>query len=543
MTACCNDVANLISSNPNLYLCSSNSNGYTFANNCKTSSANVDPTIVFRDDDTYYPQQRLSSTPRSEYRPVQYQTRVQPMSTSTPANGQPVYQPPSAQPGQTGTFQFNFGNPQDAVQVQIAQPGSSPQSNGIFQPTRQTQRPSNGQVSQYTVNGNSNDDDYNDDRVVVETGTPGYQATEFALNLFKNLDRSANDDTVLSPLLPQLLLSNLIDYASPVAKAQLKKTILLDPTQLASIVGKLDKISKSTVNTIETASANFVGEDVQLNNTYATDAGLRNVEVRRVNFNQPYVAARDANVWVSGKTHNLINEILSPSAISPYTRLLLANTIYFKGMWKYTFIESNPGKFESSPDSPRQLNKMFQLNKLRYGELSFPDGNGLRWVELPYEGNSLAMLVFLPKVRHQLEASIRQLKPYDLSKVMADLHSSYINTKVNLHMPKFTLTDVVSLVPALKRMGLHSIFQDPDALPYITNESIMVSDVTQRSYMSVDEFGTKATSVASLSIITLSITPQFKDVKFDVDQPFLTMIVDKQERYPLFIAQVNDPRE
>lgn len=186
---------------------------------------------------------------------------------------------------------------------------------------------------------------------------------------------------------------------------------------------------------------------------------------------------------------------------------------------------------------------MFQLNKLRYGTLSFPDGNGLRWVELPYEGNRLAMLVFLPTVRHQLEASLRQLKPYDLAKVMAAMRTNYINTKVHLHMPKFTLTDSVSLIPALQRMGIHSIFQDQDALQYIANESTMVSDVTQRSYMSVDEFGTKATSVASLSIVTLSITPQFKDVQFDVDQPFLTMIVDKQERYPIFIGVINNPRE
>lgn len=402
-------------------------------------------------------------------------------------------------------------------------------------------RPSTASNSQ--SNNNYDDDDDEDDSPPIEKDTLGYQAMEFALNLFKNLDRPANSDSVISPLLPQLLLSNLVDYASPLAQSQLSSTIRLHPNQLANIASKLDKISKSTVNTIETASANFIAKDVNLNKTYASDIRMRNVEVKRVDFGQAQNAARTANNWVSGKTHGLINEILNPSAVNPYTRLLLANTIYFKGTWKYTFIESTPGMFESSPNNPRQLNKMFQLNKLRYGELSFPDGNGLRWVELPYEGNNLAMLVFLPTVRHQLAASVNQLTADHLARVMADLQTTYINTKVHLHMPKFTLSDSVSLIPALKRMGLHSIFQDPDALQYITNESTVVSDVTQRSYMSVDEFGTKATSVASLSIITLSITPQYRDVKFDVDQPFLTMIVEKQERYPFFIAQINDPRE
>lgn len=558
-TTCCSYINGLIKQNPNLYLCSLDQSGYTFTSECKTTAtANdeqiatriSDSSIVFRDDTyddlitTNAQKNKITTPPRSsaahkpEYSPVQATSNQHlEQSSASSARPYPAYeQSVSTQQVPQGTFQFNFGNPQDAVQVPISSSGLSQRNVLNQQPTKLSHpRPSNG--------GRVDDDDYEDDRVVVETGTAGYQATEFALNLFKNLDRSPNSDSVISPLLPQLLLSSLVDYASPVAQAQLKKTILLHPFQLASLASKLEKISKSTVNTIETASANFIAQDVVLNKTYASDVGTRNVEVRRVDFNQPQVAARTANSWVSGKTHNLINEILNPSTINPYTRLLLVNTIYFKGMWKYTFIETKPGLFESSPNNNRQLNKMFQLNKLRYGELSFSDGNGLRWVELPYEGNSLAMVVFLPTVRHQLEAAVRQLKSYDLAKVMAELQGTYINTKVYLNMPKFTLTDSTSLIPALNRMGLYSIFQDPDALQYITNESTTVSDVTQRSYMSVDEFGTKATSVASLSIITLSITPQYKDVKFDVDQPFLVMIVDKQERYPFFIGQINNPRE
>lgn len=567
--ACCNHVAGLIQSNPNSYLCSLNSSGYKLTNGCRAATANFDQQIGVRIDDSiiHFPQdphdapdtvsaqQLLSTSPRigtnnqpdnrlvQTSNPQNRAPAAAPPSRPLQPNGQVQRQPVVAQPGQAYQ-QFNFGDPKDNIQVPIA-PAVPSRNNALnqyqSQPTKLAQRPSTASNSQ--SNYNYDDDDDEDDRPVVQKGTQGYQAMEFALNLFKNLDRPANSDSVISPLLPQLLLSNLVDYASPLAKSQLSSTIRLHPNQLANIASKLDKISKSTVNTIETASANFIAQDVNLNKTYASDVRMRNVEVKRVDFGQAQNAARIANNWVSGKTHGLINEILNPSAVNPYTRLLLANTIYFKGTWKYTFIESNPGTFESSPDNKRQLNKMFQLNKLRYGELSFPDGNGLRWVELPYEGNNLAMLVFLPTVRHQLEASVNQLTADHLARVMADLQTTYINTKVHLHMPKFTLSDSVSLIPALKRMGLHSIFQDPDALQYITNESTVVSDVTQRSYMSVDEFGTKATSVASLSIITLSITPQYRDVKFDVDQPFLTMIVEKQERYPFFIAQINDPRE
>ncbi|KAL1401937.1 hypothetical protein pipiens_019922 [Culex pipiens pipiens] len=385
------------------------------------------------------------------------------------------------------------------------------------------------------------DNDYEDVPPAVLVDTVGYQAMEFALNLFKSLN--VQGDSVISPLQPQQLLSNLIEVASPTARAELFRAIRLYPEQLARLIKSLDRISKSTVNTIETAAANFFARDSKVNQTYHQALKLRDVDVIPVDFSHPAQAARQANNWVSEKTHRLINEILNPGSVNAYTRMVLANSIFFKGKWKYTFIKTEPSTFQATPNRKISINSMFQLNKLRYGEKQFADGNGLRWVELPYEGDNLAMLVFLPLQPHRLQEALRQLQPYDLASIMAELHVPYINTKVNLRLPRFTLTDSVSLIPALQSLGVNAIFNDKDALPYLNREATLVSDVTQRSYLSVDEFGTKATSVASLSIVTLSITPQFRDVKFDVDQPFALMIVDKQERYPIFIGQVYEPQE
>lgn len=521
LVPCCNHLVDRIRANPEWHLCAVNQQGYQFfQNGCNPILSNRNSfdepnSVRVAASQIHFPSEQLN----------------QRLNQATASTNQ-------AQPA-SHVFMFNDDSKYN-IQVQ------TPTSTNVLnqRPTQPAAVQPQNSFNGASTNSNTNDDDYDDDRApVVIIDSRGYQAMSFALNLFKNLDRPANGDSVISPLLPQQLLSNLVEYASPIARQQLQRTVQLDSQQLSDMTKTLDKVSKSTVNTIETAAANFIAKDVKLNNTYRSDVQVRNVDVLYMDFAKPAQAARTANKWVSEKTHQLINEVLNPSAINPYTRLLLVNTIYFKGKWKYTFIETNPGTFESSPNNRRQLSKMYQLNKLRYGELSFPDGNGLRWVELPYEGGNLAMLVFLPMQRHQLEASLRQLKPQDLAKVMADLQTSYINTKVHLHMPKFTLTDTVSLIPALKRMGLHSVFQDVDALQYLTNEQTVVSDITQRSYMSVDEFGTKATSVASLSIITLSITPQYKDVRFDVDQPFLVMVVDKQERYPFFIGQIYDPRE
>ncbi|XP_053693379.1 glia-derived nexin-like [Sabethes cyaneus] len=531
---CCELVAQIIRSYPDMHLCPSDT-GYqlspTGCGNDHQSNA-APPSETPRPSNFHFPAEQFQ--PEAPIRRAdEHKT-----SEGAPAGHVEVVE-----------IVFNY-NPHDNVRVSIPVPKSSTmQASGHTQqpvPIRNTQngRPVGQQSSpaqHLTPPAELTDDD--EDGPVVLLNTPGHQATKFALNLFKTIDRPPNGDSVISPLLPQLLLSNLIDFANPVTQRQLIQAIHLYPEQLDKMTKTLQDVSRSTVNTVEFASVNFVATNLKLNKSFTENARLRNVDVLPVNFNQPNQVARTANKWVSDKTHRLINEIVSPGSLSSNTRLLLANSIFFKGKWKYTFVQTEPGQFESSPGNTHNVNSMYQLNKLRYGELKFPDGNGFRWVELPYEGDTLAMLILLPLRRHQLEASLQQLQAEDLARIMAQIDNSFITTKVNLRLPKFTLTDSVSLNGPLQRLGLDSIFHDGDSLRHLSNEQVVVSDVTQRTYLSVDEQGTKATSVASLSIVPLSITTPYREIRFDVDQPFLAMIVDKNERYPVFIGQIYEPYE
>ena len=52
-------------------------------------------------------------------------------------------------------------------------------------------------------------------------------------------------------------------------------------------------------------------------------------------------ATQDINNWVAQETQNKIQNIVSPGVINPATRLVLANAIYFLGVWTAAFAESN----------------------------------------------------------------------------------------------------------------------------------------------------------------------------------------------------------
>lgn len=358
------------------------------------------------------------------------------------------------------------------------------------------------------------------------------------------------ENVAICPLLPQTLLATLYDAADNMAKAELRSSVIATAPELSKLLrSQTTGTDRSTVNRLDHAMAMFLGVDAKISRTIHDKAVLGGVEFQRLNFLDRNAAAAKANHWVAEKSHGVIREIVSAKTLDPSTRILLSSVIYFKGTWKHQFTKTEPQIFETVPglDKTRATSgptvpMMYQYNRLRYGVLDFPDGNGMRWVDLPYEGpTGLSMILMLPKVRHQLQRSAEQLSADHVRDIIASLKQNRGSNKMHLHVPKFTLFSTLSLVPALKSLGLKSIFERATALNGLSNEPLIVRDVTQRTYISIDEQGTTATSAASLSFVALSAAPPPPTINFTVNEPFLLMIVDKTYEYPLFVAKVLKP--
>lgn len=91
-------------------------------------------------------------------------------------------------------------------------------------------------------------------------------------------------------------------------------------------------------------------------------------------------------------------------------------------------------------------------------------------------------------------------------------------------------------------MGLGRLFSSPSELVYVNEgRPVSVGDCVHSAKLSVDEKGTLAAAANAFSIIALSINSPDPEVPFIVDQPFLAMIVDRRNRYPLFVAKIFDP--
>ena len=111
-------------------------------------------------------------------------------------------------------------------------------------------------------------------------------------------------------------------------------------------------------------------------------------------INNPEPARQIINSWISDKTNNKIQDMISPGSIDESTRLVLTNTIYFDAVWADTFRHEDTRQelfYRSSGDS---INAWF-MN--RTGACNYSENEHFQALEMPYGGKQVSMVVLLPK--------------------------------------------------------------------------------------------------------------------------------------------------
>lgn len=188
----------------------------------------------------------------------------------------------------------------------------------------------------------------------------------------------------------------------------------------------------------------------RLNNSFIRESHVRNVEIFPVNFNSVDEAGFIINNWISNATKNQISTLYKADAIRG-VKLLLANTIYFRGEWKHAFNETIAAPFETTERLIKSVPTMKNTLTLRSGDIVLRNGFTGRWVEIPYAGNDYSMVVILPLQKHHLDVFIHSMRSSDFIEILKQLDSSY-KKLVHLSLPKFSVQSTFSLVNTLLKV-------------------------------------------------------------------------------------------
>ncbi|OHB79589.1 MAG: hypothetical protein A2W31_03250 [Planctomycetes bacterium RBG_16_64_10] len=249
-------------------------------------------------------------------------------------------------------------------------------------------------------------------------------------------------------------------------------------------------------------------------------------------IDQPAISREIINNWVAEQTEQKIRDLLPEGSVSPATRLVLTNAIYFLGNWRYQFDpkQTLTAPFHMADGQSRTIPLMHQVAELRYGHF-----DQVQVLELPYAGDELSFIALLPDVVDGLAAVEADLSAERLDEYLEQLALQ----KVGVYLPRFEITSDFRLRDMLAALGMQDVFTTAADLSGIDGRrDLYVSQAVHKAFIDLDESGTEA---AAATGIVVEITSIHDPPTFRADHPFTFLIRDNVTGSILFLGRVAEP--
>lgn len=363
----------------------------------------------------------------------------------------------------------------------------------------------------------------------------GEAVTDFALSLLRE-ERSGSVSVLLSPVSILNALGMVANGASGTTLKQIETATGMSLHQLNDFLYTYRMSLPADSKTCKAALAN----SAWLRDTFRVeDAFLRScvnyysAEVYRSAFDSGLVT--DLNRWVSKKTDGMISDLLEKEP-GAQTMLYLVNAACFDAKWETPYTKENvrtDGIFTAA-SGKRQT-----ADYLDSHETIYLSSNNVSGFLKPYDGGKYAFVALVPDEGVTLADYLRNLTGEHLYQLITDHHYADVQASI----PKFTARSELELEEPLRAAGISDLFDvsaaDLRGLGSAPNgNTLYVNSVLHKTYLELDENGTKAAAATSLDV-NAGAAPPSEDVKtVTLDRPFLYMVVDTHACVPLFMGTV-----
>lgn len=267
--------------------------------------------------------------------------------------------------------------------------------------------------------------------------------------------------------------------------------------------------------------------------------------VESMDFSDPVKIASRINDWASRSTDGYIDNILDPSQISGDAVAYIMNALYFKAKWAGTedapmFLDENTisDNFYLNNGSAVNAEMMRNSDFHQYAEM-----DGYRVLALPYAQGKYNMYILLPD-GNDVDGLITKLQQTTWSEILASLKQ---DAMVHVKLPKFEIENKFDFKETLMALGMVTPFNSLEAQfdrMFDSNEQFVIGKVIQKSKIGVTEWGTEAGSVTVVEMENAADPgegPEYDEVNFHVDHPFIFVIGEKSSGTILFEGVVTRP--
>ncbi len=379
----------------------------------------------------------------------------------------------------------------------------------------------------------------------------------FAFDLYEHIQHEQGN-LFLSPLSIATALAMAYAGAAGQTAAEMEKVLHLgtEPGIHASFAALLASFDEPTGVSdgfeLELANAIWPQSGLSLRDEFVrTIQTDYRGEAQSLDYSNPDQAKEVINSWVEQKTHGRIQDLIE--RLSPTTRMVLTNSIYFKALWGIQIDPTltNTGVFYREDGHAVETSMMHTGLTVPYTEL-----DGFQVLQMPLEGGRTSMVLILPQLNrtgdsnwdglfnqldivevlqagkylteepatfeegdwngdqvfNQLDliaalqtgaylhrpVAANELTPELLVKVNAWLESPRDPVFLEVFLPKFQTTVSTKLEHLLPEMGMPLAFGPGADFSSMTDAGLWISQVGHKAFLEVNEQGAEAAAATFL---------------------------------------------
>lgn len=354
--------------------------------------------------------------------------------------------------------------------------------------------------------------------------------TAFGVKLLQK--EMGKTDPLLSPLSIAAALSMTANGAVGETKTQMEAVLGASTETLSSSFAALQSALKNDKQ-LKLANSIWLKDTPTL---HVEDAFLqKNADCFGAGiYSAPFDESTKAaiNDWVKEKTDGMIPEILDK--ISADSVVYLVNALAFDAKWEDIFetTQVRTGRFTSREG-------VEQTGDFLYGETSqYLSGEHAEGFLKYYEGQKYAFAALLPEEGMEIGEFVSGLTGQALHAIL----SSPQTETVEFGLPKFKTAFDTELSESLIALGMTDAFDgekaDFSALGSSDEGNILISRVLHKTFIQVDEAGTKAGAATAVDMVTGSAAEYPHSVY--LERPFVYMIVDMETKLPVFLGALTE---
>ena len=359
--------------------------------------------------------------------------------------------------------------------------------------------------------------------------------TDFAIRLFKE-SMADGENTLVSPLSVLVALSMTANGADNETLSQMEAVLGMPIDQLNTWISTyMVNLPEEEKYKLSLANSIWFTDDERftVNQDFLqTNADYYGADIYRAPFDDD--TCKDINKWVKDNTDGMIKNLLDQ--IPQEAVMYLINALAFDAEWQDIYFENQvrEGEFTTENGEKRNVDMMYSEEN-KYLE----DKHATGFIKY-YKDRKYAFAALLPKEGTTVSEYIASLDGEHLNELLTNAKSVFVNTSI----PKFETEYDVDMSAVLSGMGMPDAFSGATAdfskLGHSTAGNIFINRVLHKTFISVDERGTKAgaATVVEMNDESAMIIEDPKQVF--LDRPFVYMLIDCETNLPFFIGTMMD---